>query len=144
LQHFHPLVYSQDAPVGRSLFISFRAAAHLDLGAVATLVRRRRTTETRQFLRHAARVRSLYKLWITTCTCISDGSPVETCLFPRLLSPNWNHPSDMKHLRLFLVLLSVVVLHQSLTCLRYEIYCDLLPSCSKELIHPNLWSTHSK
>jgi len=60
--------------------------------------------EARQFLRHAARVRSLsvytsYILWF-----LNSDFPIETCLFPRLISLSWkvHLPQDNRLLHLFL------------------------------------------
>ena len=56
--------------------------------------------ETRQFLRHAFRVRSLV-IFDDERLSLLTAFPPETCLFPKLLALNW-HPADTRYLRLVL------------------------------------------
>ncbi|OAX35898.1 hypothetical protein K503DRAFT_339368 [Rhizopogon vinicolor AM-OR11-026] len=58
--------------------------------------------EARQFLRHAARVRSLWFGYTIHHIHLLSVFPIETCVFPRLQSLTWHVIPTTKHLHLFL------------------------------------------
>ncbi|KAG2348249.1 hypothetical protein BDR05DRAFT_956801 [Suillus weaverae] len=81
----HPLVYGS-GPTYRSAWTRY----------IEPLSAR----EARQFLRHSARIRSL-KVSSPCFVNILSDIPIETCVFPRLMSLTWNL-STVKYLDLFL------------------------------------------